>query len=96
MSDTIEHLQGEWTIHQIADHHRTLVSALQAGVWTLDASGITEFDSAGVQLLVAARHSLLRQGRELQLVQASVCVRDALANYGLDVRLHPLHEEASA
>lgn len=93
MSDTLEHLTGEWTIHQIGDHHRALMSAIQAGAWTLDASGITEFDSAGLQLLVAARHTLLRQGRELQLVAASACVRDALANYGLDASLHPVHAE---
>ena len=94
MSDTTEHLSGEWTIHQIGEHHRTLLSAIQAGASTLDASGITEVDSAGVQLLLAARQSLLRQGRELHLIATSPCVRDALSAYGLDANLHAQHAEA--
>lgn len=96
MSDTIEHLSGEWTIHQIGEHHHALLSAIQAGASTLDASGITEVDSAGLQLLVAARQSLQRQGRELHLIATSPCVREALSAYGLDANLHPVHQEVQS
>jgi anti-anti-sigma factor len=49
----------------------------------LDLRSVTEFDSSGLQLLVALRHSLAAQGHTLQLLAPSAIVRDALDTVGL-------------
>jgi anti-anti-sigma factor len=77
-------LQGELTISQAAALHAQLLEAVAAGVQQLDLGGITECDSAGVQLLLAARHSVAaRQGRTLRLAPVSEPVRATLQRYGL-------------
>lgn len=57
---------------------------------SLDLSQVQEFDSAGIQLLLATRRSLQAQGQQLRLVQPSSVVRAALSCYGLDAALMPL------
>jgi anti-anti-sigma factor len=54
------------------------------GPFTLDLGGVAEIDSAGVQLLLALRHSLRQQGRSLQLEQPAAAVQDALRTLGLN------------
>lgn len=96
MSDAIERLTGEWTIHHIGDLRAPLLDLVNAGCCAFDVSGITEIDSAGVQLLVSARNALMLQGHELVLREAPGCVKDVLACYGLDANLHPIALEVSA
>jgi len=50
----------------------------------LDLSQVTELDSAGVQLLLAAKRTALAQGRELQLVGQSMAVMQVLGLLRLD------------
>jgi anti-anti-sigma factor len=78
-------LGQELTIAQAATARETLLQAMQDGQGTLvlDLSGVNEFDSAGVQLLLAARRSLQQAGRALALHQPSAAVRDALHCLGL-------------
>jgi len=56
----------------------------------LDLSAVTEFDSAGLQLLLMARREAARLGRQLVVSAASHAVRDVFALLGTDI------EEAAA
>ena len=79
-------LGPELTIVQAADAHARLAQALAdaAGDLQLDLGGVTDFDSAAVQLLLATRRSLAERGDALRISTASAAVRDALAVFGLD------------
>jgi anti-sigma B factor antagonist len=78
-------LGPDLTIGQAASAKDRLLSALADGRATLqlDLSSVTEFDSSGVQLLLATRRSLGERGGDLVLSGASPAVRDALALFGL-------------
>ena len=96
MADSTCPLVGEWTIHHAATHHGILMGLIQEGTHRFDASGVTDFDSAGLQLLLSARQSLLAQGLEFQLTTCSTCVQDVLQAYGLDSTLSATHQEHMA
>ncbi len=78
-------LGPEMTIAFAAATRDTLAAALQAGHGdlALDLGRVSDFDSSGVQLLLATRRSLLERGDMLQLRSASATVIDALATFGL-------------
>jgi anti-anti-sigma factor len=78
-------LGPDLTIAQAAAARETLLQALEAGTGdlALDLGGVSDVDSASVQLLLATRTSLHQRGDELLLVKASPAVRDALATFGL-------------
>lgn len=90
-------LGPELTIAQAAACRDTLVDALCSGPGdlALDLSAVTDIDSAGLQLLLAARRSLREQGATLQLRNVSATVLDALAVFGLDARLDAIECEVS-
>lgn len=98
MSDTTAAcLTGEWTIHAIAQHREAMLALVNDGTAVFDASGITDMDTAGLQLLLSAQRSVAQQGQELQLVQPSAAVKSVLQAYGLDMTLQPASfEEALA
>ncbi|MCE2657518.1 MAG: STAS domain-containing protein [Rubrivivax sp.] len=75
----------ELTIAQAADSRAQLLSAMPDLVRDarLDMADVTEFDSSGIQLLLALRNSLAAQGQTLYLMRPSAVVRDALATFGL-------------
>ncbi len=93
MSNAAASLTGEWTIHAIAQHREAMLALVNDAHAEFDASGITEMDSAGLQVLLAAQRSLALQGRELRLVQVSPVVRGVLSTYGLDHGLHTQNAE---
>jgi anti-anti-sigma factor len=80
-------LSGECTIAQAAELREQLLAQLAesdgSSAPVLDLSGVTGFDSAGVQLLLALRRSLLDAGRVLSLQAPSAAVRETLATYHL-------------
>lgn len=80
-------LQGECTIVQAAAAREELLAQLAAAPegtsLAIDLHAVTEFDSAGVQLLLALRRSLLDSGRTLTLHAPSEAVRLALRTYHL-------------
>ena len=80
-------LGPEVTIPFAAATREQLLEALRShgahGDVVLDLSGVTDFDSAGVQLLLSARRSVQARGDKLQLLHPSAGVRDALATFGL-------------
>jgi anti-sigma B factor antagonist len=75
----------EMTIAQSADNHSQLMAALPAIIAypRLELSTVTDFDSSGIQLLVALRASLAEKGQTLHLVAPSDVVLDALKVFGL-------------
>lgn len=91
MSTDTACLTGEWTIHAIAQHREGMLSLIEEGRHAFDASGITDMDTAGLQLLIAMQRSVARRGHELSLLQASGAVKDVLKAYGLDTNLLPAH-----
>ena len=65
-------LEGELTIYRAAELRASLQQALAGtpagGALELDLAGVTEMDSAGVQLLMAARKSARAARCDLRLV----------------------------
>jgi anti-sigma B factor antagonist len=85
MSDTptVLALEGDLTIHHAAELKNRLLAALAAGTRCLDLRDVDECDSAGVQLLLAARRSAQASGRPLTLAPVSEPMREVLQRYGL-------------
>ena len=76
-------LQGELTIARAAEWRETLLGAMAAGARCFDLSQVTEFDSAGVQLLLAARRTARQEGTGFELRSAPEVVHEVLRRYGL-------------
>ncbi|MBG6079016.1 STAS domain-containing protein [Rubrivivax gelatinosus] len=82
MSTTSFAIEGELTIYRAAELRQALLAALGDGAggdFEIDLAAVTEFDSAGVQLLIAAKKSAAARGRVLRLVGHAPSVRDAFA-----------------
>ena len=59
-------VEGEMTIYRAAELKPALLDAVRAHeAPALDLSAVTEFDSAGLQLLLVARQEAARLGRQL-------------------------------
>jgi ABC-type transporter Mla MlaB component len=72
-------LDGEMTILTASDQFQRLGQALTAGSELhLDLSGVTEFDTAGLQLLLLARREAERVGSVLTFLNPSEPVQDVL------------------
>lgn len=78
-------LGPELTIAYAAANRELILRALaeQALGLTLDLSAVTDFDSAGVQLLLATANSLQQRGQALHVQAASEAVQEGLAVFGL-------------
>lgn len=77
-------VEGEMTIYRTAELNPALLEAVRTlDAPALDLSAVTEFDSAGVQLLLVARREAERLGKRLALQGASPAVRAAFALLGL-------------
>lgn len=84
-------LGPEWTINEAAQLRERLIACIDAsgGACRLDMSAVSACDSAGVQLLLAARRSAQQRGHQLELLQPSDAVRQSLLRYGLAPLLRP-------
>jgi anti-anti-sigma factor len=72
-------IAGELTIQNAASVRAQLLVALRdGGVVEIDLTEVGEFDSAGLQLLVAARKSAEIAGKRLQLAGPSPAVAEVL------------------
>jgi anti-anti-sigma factor len=91
MTDTPIALGPELTISHASTARDALFDAVRAstGNVALDLRGVTDIDSAGVQLLLSARRSLAERGDTLHLQAPSACVREALSVFGLGALLQP-------
>jgi anti-sigma B factor antagonist len=100
-----EALTGELTIYRAAELQQQLLAALQHGGGSLevDLSGVTELDTAGLQLLIALKKSAQEAGGQLSLAGHSAAVIEvfelcnvaALFGDPLVIDGKPLHREAS-
>jgi len=88
MSETLETSSGACTgaltIQTAAEQYAVLRDLMARGLSAFDLSGVTEFDTAGVQILLAAAEKARTQGKALALHSAAPCVREILARYGLE------------
>lgn len=79
---------GEFTIYQVAEQKAPLLAmAADADEPELDLGGVTEFDAAGMQLVLVAEQLARDAGKSLRLVAASPAVAEAFRVAGLDDRL---------
>lgn len=88
-------LDGEMTIYRAADLKVVLLEALRkTPVLEVDLSGVTELDTAGLQVLMLAKQTAAAEQRELRLLQHSPAVveifemLDLVAFFGDAVLIH--------
>jgi anti-sigma B factor antagonist len=81
-------LDGELTVQSAAEHKAIVLAALDAGdVIELDLSGVSELDTAGLQLLLLLKREAEHLGKSLRLSASSEAVLEVLALAHLDVQL---------
>ena len=86
MNAEVMRVEGEMTIYRAAELKPALLDAVRAhAAPALDLSAVTEFDSAGLQLLLVARQEAARLGKRLAVSAASSAVRDVFALLGMDL-----------
>jgi len=77
-------IDGELTIYRAAELRVVLQDAFaQSGDLEIDLAAVTEMDSAGVQLLMAAKKTAAAQQRELRLVGHSPAVLEVFETLDL-------------
>ncbi len=68
-------IDGELTIYRAADLKATVLEALRKSrVLEVDLSGVTELDTAGLQVLMLAKNTAAADKRELRLLNHSPAV----------------------
>jgi len=77
-------LDRDLTIYHVADLKPRLLAWADAGCAPLSLGAVAECDSAGVQLLLAARRTAIARGAALTLLDAPPTVQDAIRRVGLD------------
>lgn len=79
-------VEGELTIYRAAELKPALLDAVRAhDAPAFDLSAVTEFDSAGLQLLLVARREAAHLGKRVAIAAASPAVRDAFALLGMEL-----------
>jgi anti-sigma B factor antagonist len=79
-------VEGEMTIYRAAELQPVLLDLVHAhDAPALELSAVTEFDSAGLQLLLVARREAARLGKPFAVTAASPAVRDAFTLLGMDL-----------
>ncbi len=75
---------GPMTIYEAREHKRALLQALGRGAeLEVDLSGVTELDTAGIQLLVLAKREAARASKVMRLTAHSQASLDAIDLYNL-------------
>ncbi|MER7008836.1 STAS domain-containing protein [Dactylosporangium sp. NPDC000555] len=73
-------IEGELTILTAAEYHEGLLRLLTGGQdLEVGLAGVTEFDTAGLQVLMLARQEARRRGVPLRLTGHSAAVLEVLA-----------------
>lgn len=79
-------VEGEMTIYRAAELKPALLDAVRThDAPALDLANVTEFDCAGLQLLLAARREAARLGKRLALLAPSPAVAEACQLLGVDL-----------
>ena len=77
-------IEGTMTIYEAATQKRDLLSAFNStDELEVDLSGVTEMDSAGLQLLVLLKREAFKEGKQVRLVAHSVASLEVLEVYNL-------------
>ena len=73
-------VDGDMTIYRANEVAQTLFASVRAhaGDVNLDLSDVTEFDTAGLQLVLMARRMVESNGHRLDVVRPSECVAEVL------------------
>ncbi|WOB08896.1 STAS domain-containing protein [Piscinibacter gummiphilus] len=72
-------IEGEFSIYRAAELKPVILQAVESSpALEIDLSGVAEFDTAGVQLLLLAKRVAAERGHELRLVRHSAVVVDVL------------------
>lgn len=83
----VARLQGDLTIYQAKELKERLLALLTGSEeLELDLAGVTELDTAGVQLLLLAKFEAGRAGKTLRLTSHSDAVRAVIDLYNLAAR----------
>lgn len=85
--DTAVRLPGNLQIRNADEVANLLRAALASRELRLDAADVSQVDTAGVQLLVAAIASAKRDGAKHQWLAASPTLRDAARRLGVEALL---------
>jgi anti-anti-sigma factor len=99
-------IEGEMTIYRAAELKQVLLASLgEVDALEIDLSSVTEMDTAGVQLLIAAKKAAQAKQQELHLTGHSAAVLDVLEIFNLvsyfgdpvvmSSRPAPAHRDAS-
>lgn len=79
MTTTPLRIEGEMTIYRAAELKQALLDALQPGaVLELDLSGVTDIDSAGLQLLMLTKTTAKASGGDLKFASRSPVVLEVI------------------
>jgi anti-sigma B factor antagonist len=75
---------GEMTVYTAGQIKQALVDAVTASPARvqLDLAGVSDFDTAGVQLVLLAHREALASDRQFHLIAESNIVRDVLTLFG--------------
>jgi anti-anti-sigma factor len=80
-------VRGEMSVYRAAELKQLLLDALeQSATLEVDLSEVTEFDSAGLQLLLWARGLANARQGALQIISPSPAVTEVMALLQLDAR----------
>ena len=79
-------LEGELTIYTVADTKEKLFSQLgdKGAVMELDLQDVSDIDTAGVQLLMMAGHTVMNAGGALRLTNVQQPVQEVLDLFRLN------------
>lgn len=81
-------LEGELTIYNAAETKSRLMDALgRSEALDVDLSNVTEFDTAGLQLVMLAKREAERAGKALHYVNCSPMAREVFEFFNLDGQL---------
>jgi anti-sigma B factor antagonist len=77
-------MQGAMTIYEAAEDKRRLLAALARGAeLEIDLSGVSEMDTAGIQLLLLAKREAAKQAKLVRLTAHSAASLEAIDLYDL-------------
>jgi anti-sigma B factor antagonist len=75
-------VSGEMTVYAACALKQPLLDALAGGARLLDLSEVSEFDTAGLQLVLLAQREAAAAGRDLIIPASSNIVRETLSLAG--------------
>jgi len=77
-------MRGAMTIYEALDQKRTLLGALaESAELEIDLSGVSEMDTAGIQLLLLAKREAAKLDKRLRLTAHSAASLEAIDLYNL-------------